>query len=85
MCVCVCVCVCKNGEHFSYVTESLCCTPETTQYCKSTIIFKMALKSGSHLRPIEHVYLWQIHVDMWQNQYNIVKLNNKIKFLKNAK
>ena len=25
-----------------------------------------------------HVYLWQIHVDIWQNQYNIVKLN-KIK------
>ena len=20
-----------------------------------------------------HVYLWQIHVDIWQNQYNIVK------------
>ena len=25
------------------------------------------------------VYLWQIHVDIWQNQYNIVKLNNKKK------
>ena len=25
------------------------------------------------------VYLWQIHVDMWQNQYNIVKLKNKRK------
>ena len=25
------------------------------------------------------VYLWQIHVDTWQNQYNIVKLKNKIK------
>ena len=23
------------------------------------------------------VYLWQIHVDIWQNQYNIVKLKNK--------
>ena len=28
-----------------------------------------------------HVYLWQIHLDIWQNQYNIVKLN-KIKFKK---
>ena len=27
------------------------------------------------------VYLWWIHVDIWQNQYNIVKLN-KIKFKK---
>ena len=26
-----------------------------------------------------HIYLWQIHFDIWQNQYNIVKLN-KIKF-----
>ena len=25
------------------------------------------------------VYLWQIHVDIWQNQYNIVKFKNKIK------
>ena len=28
-----------------------------------------------------HVYLWQIHFDIWQNQYNIIKLN-KIKFKK---
>ena len=28
---------------------------------------------------ITHVYLWQIHFDIWQNQYNIVKLKNKIK------
>ena len=25
------------------------------------------------------IYLWGIHVDIWQNQYNIVKLKNKIK------
>jgi len=31
-----------------------------------------------------HVYLWQIRFDIWQNQYNIVKLN-KIKFKKNKK
>ena len=24
------------------------------------------------------VYLWQTHFDIWQNQYNIVKLKNKI-------
>ena len=23
------------------------------------------------------VYLWQIHVDVWQNQYSIVKLKKK--------
>ena len=26
-----------------------------------------------------HVYLWKIHFDIWQNQYNIVKLNKKKK------
>jgi len=26
-----------------------------------------------------HVYLWQIHFDIWQNQYNIVKLNKILK------
>ena len=26
------------------------------------------------------VYLWWIHFDVWQNQYNIVKFKNKIKF-----
>ena len=24
------------------------------------------------------VYPWQMHVDIWQNQYNTVKLKNKI-------
>ena len=31
------------------------------------------------------VYQWQIHVDIWQNQYNIVKLKNKIKYIKKKK
>jgi len=26
-----------------------------------------------------HVYLWRIHFDIWQNEYNIVNLKNKIK------
>ena len=25
------------------------------------------------------IYLWRIHVDIWQNQYNIVNLKNKLK------
>ena len=32
-----------------------------------------------------HVYLWWIHFDIWQNQYNIVKFKNKIKFKKKKK
>ena len=31
------------------------------------------------------VYLWWILFDIWQNQYNIVKLKNKIKFKKREK
>ena len=29
-----------------------------------------------------HAYLWRVHFDIWQNQYNIVKLKNKIKLKK---
>ena len=32
-----------------------------------------------------HVYLWRIHLDIWQNQYNIVKFKKKIKFKKKRK
>ena len=32
-----------------------------------------------------HVYLWRIYVDIWQNQYNILKLKNKIKKQKEKK
>ena len=31
------------------------------------------------------VYLWWVHVDIWQNQYNIVKLKNKIKKIRKKK
>ena len=31
-----------------------------------------------------HVYLWQIHVDIFQNQYNIVKLKNKMEKKKSS-
>ena len=30
------------------------------------------------------VYLWQIHVDIWQNQYIVVKLKNKIQKILNV-
>ena len=31
---------------------------------------KVGLKLNIHV----HVFPWRIHVDVWQNQYNIVKL-----------
>ena len=33
---------------------------------------------GGGFRMGTHVYLWRIHFDIQQNQYNIVKLKNKI-------
>ena len=41
------------------------------------------VRGGMRVQDGEHVvYLWRIHVDIWQNQYNIVKLKNKINFKK---
>ena len=37
----------------------------------------------SPVNKVTHVYLWWIHFDIWQNQYNIVKFKNKIKLKKN--
>ena len=37
---------------------------------------------GTCIPVAEHVYLWRIHFDIWQNEYNIVKFKNKIKFKK---
>ena len=34
---------------------------------------------GGGFRMGTRVYLWQIHVDIWQNKYNIVKLKKKEK------
>ena len=33
----------------------------------------------------KYIYLWRIQFDIWHNQYNIVKLKNKIKFKKKKK
>ena len=35
---------------------------------------------GRRVQDGDHVYLWWIHVDIWQNQYNIVKLKKKMKY-----
>ena len=38
----------------------------------------MGREGGGGFRMGTHVYLWRIHFDIWQNQYNIVKVKNKI-------
>ena len=42
----------------------------------------MGREAGGGFGMGNHVYLWWIHFDIWQNQYNIVKLKNKIKIKK---
>ena len=42
----------------------------------------MGREEGGGFRMGTHVYLWRIHFDIWQNQYNIVKFKNKIKLKK---
>ena len=42
----------------------------------------MVTKGEREEEGITHVCLWWIHFDIWQNQYNIVKFKNKIKFKK---
>ena len=45
-------------------------------------IFKCVLEQKRDFRGAgwgTHVHPWWIHVDVWQNQYYIVKLKNKIK------
>ena len=45
------------------------------------LYFEMSFFSPA-VMPWTCVYLWWIHVDIWQNQYNIVKLKNKIKIIR---
>ena len=58
---------------------------ELTTVCKHQN--DVGLIQGAAYRFLEYklkarVYLWQIHVDIWQNQFNIVKLKNKINLKK---
>ena len=39
-------------------------------------------ENRNHLAWGTRVYPWWMHVDIWQNQYHIVKLKNKIKKIK---
>ena len=40
-------------------------------------IMERPQKPKAYIERRTRVYLWWIHVDIWQNQYNIVKLINK--------
>ena len=64
--------------------------PKGVQLIKMWLKFKFSPPPWHRLHPLTvsfheffskspHVYLWQIHFDIWQNQYNILKFKNKIK------
>ena len=54
-----------------------------TQETYATVLFSCLLRRPKvYFKSIgsgwgTRIYLWRIHVDIWQNQYNIVKLKNK--------
>ena len=54
-----------------------------TYYCIQKNKTSSNKLNQGHKRPVVRKldYLWQIHFDVWQNQYNIVKLKNKIKYI----
>ena len=42
----------------------------------------MGREEGGGFRMGNKVYLWRIHFEIWQNEYNIVKFKNKIQLKK---
>ena len=68
---------------FSGQDSALLLTGAGVQSCKPQSLAKnkknQALQGGRKEEGSgwgTRVYLWQIHVDIWQNQYNVVKLKN---------
>ena len=64
-------------SHFSCVW--LCATPWTAAHQAPPSLGFSRQEYWSGLPFPSPMHLWRIHVDIWQNQYNIVKLKNKIK------
>ena len=54
--------------------EALVCVH--TRFYSWQKFFEAFSKLGTLIKRINDVYLWWIHFDIWQNQYNIVKLKN---------
>ena len=78
MCVCVCVCVLGVGvgvENWWWKFYPVCFQKQKGR--PRGMVRGGRREEGSGWGT--HVYLWRIHFDIWQNQYNIVKFKNKIK------
>ena len=68
----------RNINNFRYV-DDMTLTVDSEEELKNLL---MKVKETSEKAGL---YLWRIHVDIWQNQYNIVKLKIKIKKIKKKK
>ena len=74
---------------YDFILASIINTENFFFFYKNGTCFKKSQKESMHGMEREegsgwgtHVYLWRIHFNIWQNQYNIVKFKNKIKFKK---
>ena len=95
------MCSIHTMGYYSAVKRNEVLMQVTTQMnLKSIVLRSWMLRAGALGRPRgtvwggrreeasgwgTHVYLWRIHFDIWQNQYNIVKFKNKIKLKKQTK
>ena len=59
-----------------------CCSPWSHKELDMTKRLNWTEDQESFLKQISAIQIAPIHFDIWQNQYNIVKLKNKIKFKK---
>ena len=75
-----------SGGQSIRVSASTSVLPMNTQDWSSEWTGWISLQSKGLSRVFSntsvHVYLWRIHLDIWQNQYNIVKFKNRIKLKK---
>ena len=66
----------ENTKHLYYFSKIMilslkCPLIPNTMYLFEWVLYRFFTQT--------HVYLWRIHFDIWQNQYNIVKFKNKNK------
>ena len=73
-----------DGETMETVRDFILGAPKSLQMVTAAMKLKDTFSlEESYDQPRQHVkkqrcvYLWWIHVDVWQNQYNIVKLKKK--------
>ena len=72
---------CKWADMF-HLADNMIFGPQNVFLFRLGIIFQCIGRREGGSGWGTHVYLWRIHVDVWQNQYNIVKLPTKVHLIK---